>query len=318
MRTYTYETRFRVPAAFYVDYHRKPQKNFAINQVRFRFGGADNEGNGVVYYLSYTVRAAYFGSAVKKIDKHIAALEDALCFYFGMPVVWEWWYYLVRRKDDTKRQMLSLFTQHNVTQMVEHTNPRLKIKLIMDRMETNKNFVSSMTYHASYARLDGMEFSRAHLPILFQLIESVSAKVRVRNTDGTYRHQVSSNDLRTMLGRDLHKKLYSQKGKHNSARNIVMHGGSVDANRLGTLKRTDIEEAIKKVRERLIMTNDLHPGVPIAGGRVDIIRSWHEFRGARLGVEIKPGIRLAKAVQIAQRNGVEAVFSGVQRLPKSW
>jgi hypothetical protein len=236
-----------------------------------------------------------------------------------MPFIWEYWYYSIVKPDERKNRIaLSVFAPRKGVVMTSHLEPTKEISALIKRIETEPKFADILYYHGSLTRIDSLEFLRSHLPIMFQFVESVADKKEVKNEDGTKRKIFDHTDAKRILGRELHKLLYTPVPKYeNSVRNTVMHGGSSNSGAIRPVTQGHVEDVVKKTRERIIEQFNLQ-GVESGSSRTDVVRYFYSREGNRFSIERRNHWGLEKYVNDFERRKDPRIFRRVVPFPKSW
>jgi hypothetical protein len=296
-------------------------KSFEIGD--FEFKEATNQApHSCLYYISFPIKASDWRVALKRFNAKMITLEDALAFYYCMPVIWQWWNFsITRRNDPKKRIVVSLYKTEDGVVMSDYDDPpAASILKIMDKIEGDRQFANSLYFHGALCRLDSLEFTRSHLPAMFQLVESVAGRRILKDASGKSYKAIDHSDAKKMLGGKLHKTLYSRtEGRSGTVRNEVMHGGNSNARTLRYISHGHIEDVMKQVRKRLIETNDLADDVEVGGDRVDIIRYFFDRQGGRWFIKWQDNKGLEQYYEEFSR-GSEAFLKSVdmERNIKNW
>src|SRR6266540_4849269 len=289
MYTYNFTTQLLTTGSIVED-----NKSFTIGD--FSFSEATQQAEkSCLYYVSFPVQASNWRTALNRFNKRMIVLEDALAFYYCMPVIWQWWNFSLAKQDDTKKRILvSVYSPHDGVVMSDWQDPPAKsILKIMHKIETDKEFANSLYFHGALCRIDNLEFTRSQLPIMFQLIESVAQRRTQKGIDGKPYKSIDHTDAKKLLGRKLHSTLYSHTERQsNTVRNEVMHGGNSNARTLKHVQHGSIEDVIKQVRKRLIEKNDLSGEVEVGDDRVDIVRYFFDWQGGRYFIKWKNNMTL--------------------------
>jgi|GEM_PF-2275428 len=278
MSTYAFTTQVLTTGKFVED-----ADSFNIGEFKF-IKATEQAKNSYLYYVSFSVEASGWRIALKRFNHKMTVVEDALAFYYCMPIIWQWWNFSITKQGDPKnRIVVSIYRPVEGVVMSDWETPPVdSILKIMNKIETNRSFANSLHFHGALCRLDNLEFTRSQLPIMFQLIESVSARRDLKDASGKPYKALDHNDAKALLGANLHKALYSHtERKSGTVRNEVMHGGNSDALTLKHISHGHIEDVMKQVRKRLIETNGLSGDVEVGDDRVDIIRYFYDWQGGR-------------------------------------
>ena len=251
-----------------------------------------NQNTAVEYIVRFQVEASGWTNITSKFNGEMTGLEDSLAFYYSMPFIWEWWAFTLKKENDTKERILvSLYKKIPGVSMESYNEmPAESLLGLTKLVESDPKFADALYYYNSLCRLDTSEYSRAHLPVIFQLIDSIAEQEDVKGCKHCGRQdykRTSRNDVKAMLGDQLYKDLYlNLEDGDQTARNATMHGRS-NASSLSKITVGHIEEVLVKVRKRLIEKYGLE-GVEEASSRVDVARYFFDREGTRLAVGTIP------------------------------
>lgn len=278
MNTYIFTTQLLTTGSFVEEVN-----GFNIGEFSF-IEATEQSEKSCLYYVSFPIKASGWRVALKRFNARMVTLEDALAFYYCMPVIWQWWNFSITKQDDPKKRIVvSIYAPQEGVVMSDYgTPPEASILKIMEKIETDKEFANSLYFHGALCRLDNLEFTRSQLPIMFQLIESVTLRRDLKDINGKPYKAVDHADAKKLLGDKLHKALYSHtEKKSGTVRNEVMHGGNSNARTLKHISHGHIENVMKQVRKRLVEVNDLGDDMEVGDDRVDVIRYFFDWQGGR-------------------------------------
>lgn len=290
MALYTYETYILTTG----DLLMKAQgvaTEFSVEKFKFIKSDIQPE-HGRRYIVRFQIQANGWADVFSEFNRTMIDLEDALAFYYSMPVIWEWWLFTLKREQDTdNRIVVSLYKDMPGVSMESYDGmPENEIIGIIKLLQSNDKFADALHYYNSLCRVDTIELSRVHLAVAFQLVDSIAEQEDVKGCKVCGRadyKRVSRDDVKLMLGEKLYKDLYINKeGSEQTARNATMHGNS-NSKSLSPITMGHIEEVLVKVRERLITKYNLDR-VANAKNRVDVARYFFTREGTRIAVEILP------------------------------
>lgn len=261
------------------------------------------------YRVSFVLNANGWSDLTQKFNSMMIGLEDALAFYYSMPFIWEWWAFKILKQADTQdRIVISLYEKINGVPMERyHVMPNSDINDLERLISTDEGFAAALYYYNSICRLDSLEYSRSHLPVIFQLIDSLAETEEVEGCKHCGRskyRRTSRKDVEAMLGKELYKNLYINRGdEEETVRNATMHG-KPNSKSLTKICVGTIEDVLLKARGRLISKYSLN-GIAPANDRVDLVRFFYDREGTRLAIKPTEGSTLDDYYHEFEKNGLK-------------
>jgi hypothetical protein len=266
-------------------------KQFSLDGYEF-IKSTNQPSHGCRYIVRFDLDGNGWSDITTKFNGAMTSLEDALAFYYSMPFIWEWWAFTMQKGADTENRILvSLYKEIPGVPMESYNEmPTEAIMNLANAAKSDSKLADALYYYNSLCRLDISEYSRAHLPVIFQLIDSVAQQETAKGCQHCGRQdykRTSRDDVKAILGSALYRDLYiNLEDGELTARNATMHGAS-NASSLSQITVGHIEEVLVKVRKRLVEKYGLKD-IEEASGRVDVARYFFDREGTRIAVGTIP------------------------------
>jgi len=272
---------------------------------------------GFAYVVTQEMETADGLAALKASEALFAKLEDILSFYYSMPVIWQYWQRLLRRTDSDLAH-LSVVRRRPGVAIRDHgvLNDAI-VARINEISDSDPKFANCLYLYNALARIDTVELSRAQLPVMFSLIESIAEREEVEGCEhcGTKGYKRTSKaEIIKIIGKDLHKELYSRRvGESDTIRNAVMHG-NISSESLQNITLALVNELLVKLRSYIKSKYHLD-GLKATSDVVDPSRYFYKLEGTELGVKPREGWTIEDYMR---EFDTDRIFGDGHPLPKDW
>lgn len=314
MNNYTLETPFFMTGEIFV----APPAQAAIRLLSMTLQPFKKQPNlGFAYVVTQEMQAEDGLSALKASEALFSKLEDILSFYYSMPVVWHYWQRLLRRADSDLAH-LSVVRRRSGVAIRDHgvLNDAI-ITQINEVSEFDSKFANCLYLYNALARIDTVELSRAQLPVMFSLIESIAKREDVEGCEhcgSSGYKRTSKAEIIKIIGKDLHKQLYSRRIEEgDTVRNAVMHG-NISSKSLQNVALALVNELL--VRLRNYIKNEYHlDGLKATSDVVDPSRYFYKLEGTELGIRPREGWTIEDYMN---EFDADRILGNGHKLPKDW
>jgi len=272
---------------------------------------------GFAYVVSQEMDAADGLSALKASEALFARLEDVLSFYYSMPVVWQYWQRLLRRTDSDLAHLSVVRRRPGVALRDHGVLNDAVIAKINEISDSDTKFANCLYLYNALARIDTVELSRAQLPVMFSLVESIAKREEVEGCEhcgSSGYKRTSSAEIIKIIGKDLHEELYSRRvGEGDTIRNAVMHG-NISSESLQNVTLALVNRLLIRLRSYIKDEHHLD-GLKATSDVEDPSRYFYLLEGTQLG--IRPREEWTIEDYMNEFNSDRILGDG-HRLPKDW